>query len=429
VTDRRVAAARIDVAAEGDAAARIVPAVLLAGLALLLVALVFGRLTIPFTAVTLQLPYKALARGLAIGWLVTLALPGARRAAGHRGHPSDVPLLLFVAVAALSVACGEGHWGDVRNLAAATGIALAGRALFAPPARRGLLLHYLGVLAALVLIREIAAHPRLLLLDETVRYGMVTANPNVVGFLFAMLAPLFIGELLAVRAERSRGAVAAAGVYAAVAVAGVLLTFSRTAAAGLAIGAVAVALHTRRRAAALALAATVAAVFLAAQRPDTWTGSRASGDADRLRIMRTSLSLFADAPILGIGFGINNLEERFPARFEALYGERLFRFHSANQLVDLLVGTGVIGTAVALWWAVVLGRDAARATRRTADGERMRRAGALGALTAAAAMSIAEPPLYAGKLIIVLFLVVAYATLPRDGEDRQPPARTSSTPS
>src|SRR6185369_3084286 len=174
---------------------------------------------------------------------------------------------------------------------------------------------------------------------------------------------------------------------------------------------------------------TVAVVFLAVQRPDTWTGSRASGDADRLRIMRTSLSLFADAPILGLGFGINNLEERFPGRFEALYGEALFRFHSANQLVDLLVGTGLVGTAVALWWAVVLGRDAARATRHAVGGERMRRAGALGALTGAAAMSLAEPPLYAGKLIIVLFLVVAYATLPRDAGEPQRAGSTSSSQS
>ena len=326
------------------------------------------------------MPYKSLARGVSIAWAVVLLHPAGRRALPYRRHPSDVPLIAFFAAAALSVLFGGGHWGDVRNLAAAIGLAFLCRSLFAPPARRPLFVHDLGGLVALVLAREIVTRPEVLRLDELGRYGLVTANPNVLGFLFAMVAPIFLGEVLAARHVGAQRRSAAAATYYLLAVLGVLVTFSRTAAIGLAAGTFLVALATRRRAAAIALVAVAAVLFLIAQRPDRWTATRAPGDADRLRIIRTSLSLAVEHPLLGIGFGINNLEERFPDRFEALYGERIFRFHSANQLVDLLVGTGVIGTTLALWWAVTPGTrgregGASRRRRRAPpSGRRPRRA-------------------------------------------------------
>jgi O-antigen ligase len=173
-----------------------------------------------------------------------------------------------------------------------------------------------------------------------------------------------------------------------------------------------VVLHLRRPGRALALGALALAAFLTVQRPDLWSAARAPGDADRLRIMRTSLSLAVESPLLGIGFGINNLRRRFPDRYEQLYGERLFRFHSANQIVDLLVGTGVIGTALAGWWAVRLASQALRHVRTAAAGApRLCAAGHLATLVAIALMSLVEPPLYHGKLVPILFLVIAYGQL------------------
>jgi hypothetical protein len=135
---------------------------------------------------------------------------------------------------------------------------------------------------------------------------------------------------------------------------------------------------------------------------------RAPGDGDRPRIMYTALQIAREHPVLGIGFGINNLEELFPDRYQDLYGERIFRFHAANQVIDLLVGTGIVGTVLALWWAACVGRSAYDRWRSAPPGTaRITAAGGLGACVAIALMSLAEPPLYQGKLLPVLFLVLA----------------------
>jgi len=386
----------------------------LGALAALLVIVVFGQVSFAWTGVDLRLPYKIAERALVLLWIGCLAFPFGRTTLPYRFRPPDLALVLFALAAALSVLLGGGHWGDVRNLLAAIAIGWLARTLFGAPHRRGLLLHYLGGTVVLILVRELIAQPDLLLLREHNRYGLVTGNPNMLGFLFAMTSPLFLAAALGAHRARRR----AAGLYFPAAVLGVLLTFSRTAAFGLALGAVITALGLERRGRALAWGALALALFLALQRPDLWTGERRPGDADRPRIVRTSLSLFSDAPILGIGFGINNIEERFPARYEALYGARLFRFHSANQLVDLLVGTGIIGTALALWWAAWVGRDAL-SRRRSAHGRpaRIHAAGQLAALATIAAMSFAEPPLYHGKLLPILFLVLACTELPANEDE------------
>jgi hypothetical protein len=88
-----------------------------------------------------------------------------------------------------------------------------------------------------------------------------------------------------------------------------------------------------------------------------------------------------------------------------------------NQIVDLLVGTGLIGTAFALWWAARVGACAVRWLRSSAPAspERIRAAGGLAACGAIALMSMGEPPLYHGKLVPILFLLLAVVELGPQG--------------
>lgn len=388
----------------GDLIARF----LLIALALTLVVTVFGELALPVAGVTFELRYKTLWRALPIIWLATLALPTARATLAPRWHPSDLPLALFVAMAALSIAGGGGHWGDFRSLLAAIGAGVMARSLFASMPRRRLFMHLLGWTLALVLTRELRMHPDLLPPHEMGRYDLITANPNVLGFLFAMTLPILLAEVLAATGARR----ALAALYVVVALLGTLLSFSRTAGAGAAAGTAIVLIGSLPRPRALLLLGLAALAFFAMQRPDQWTRLRITGDAQRLRILQTSLSLAADSPVLGVGFGINNLEDVFSDRYEARYGERVFRFHSMNQIVDLLVGTGLIGTALALWWAARVGGCARRWFRTAVPGpDRIRAAGGLAACVAIALMSMGEPPLYHGKLVPVLFLLVAFVEL------------------
>jgi hypothetical protein len=378
------------------------PRVLLGALALLFVAVILGEVGLPGTEVTLR--YKTLARVLALVWLACLATAVGRRDVPYRTAASDVPLACFMAAAALSVAFGGGHWGDVRQLLAAIGVGLLARTLFAPPARRG---HAVGLLAATLAVligRELWVHPDLLPPHEMGRYDLVCANPNVLGFLFAMTAPYLLGAALG-----RRGAIRLIAAFGyALAVLGVLLTFSRVATVGLAAGSLVVVVALARPGRALVVASVLGLTFVASSRPDQWLHLRQSGDSYRPSIMATALRIGLEHPVLGVGFGINNLEEVFPDRYQALYGERIFRFHSANQVLDLLAGTGFVGTALAIWWmtrvgATVIGgwRDAPTAAGRT------QAAGGVGTFVAIVLMSMAEPPLYAGKLLPFLFVVLA----------------------
>jgi len=359
-----------------------------------------------------------------IAWLVCLLFPAGRAVLPYRGASGDLPFALFVVAAALSVALGGGHWGDVRSLVAAALLGLLARTLFAPPGRRAWLTALFVGTIVLVLGRELAAHPDLLPPHETGRYDLVTANPNVLGFLFAMTTPLLLAAAIAKRGVPR--AVAALGVAGAVL--GALLSYSRVAAFGLGVGTLLVATSVPRARRALVLAALAATAFVAISRPDRWITHRAPGDADRPRIMYTALQLALEHPVLGIGFGINNLEERFPDRYQQLYGERVFRFHAANQVIDLLVGTGIVGTALALWWAACVGATAFHRWRTAPHGAaRVTAAGGLGACVAIALMSLAEPPLYHGKLLPLLFLVLASIDLdvsarPRRASGRETPA-------
>jgi hypothetical protein len=393
------------------------PHLFFAAVCALLPLIIVGEVGFDVAGVALRLRYTDAVRTVAIAWVVLQLVPQLRPTLPHRAGAADLPLALFVAAVVASVALGGGHWGTVRNLLGAIGLGFLGRGLFAPPARRAWLIHFLGATVLLVVAHELVMVPGLLPPTEYGRYRLVTANANVLGFLFAMVTPLLIGEALA-RPGRRRGAILA---YVAVALLGALLTYSRSAAIGLTVGVLTIALaERRRRGRALLLGAVGLAIFLAVLRPDVWTAGRAVADRDRVRIAHTSLTLAADTPVLGVGFGIKNLERRFPDRYEALYGERLFRFHSANQLVDLLVGTGLVGTALALWWWVRLTRTVARSRRGRAEPARRRATGNLATMVAITVMSMVEPPLYHGKLLPVLFLVLAYVELPPPDDDGDP---------
>lgn len=400
---------------------------LLAGVAVALFVTVFDEVVLSLPGAAFELHYKKLWRLLPLVWLASLLLPAARAALAPRLRRSDQALGFFVVVAAVATAAGGGHWGDFRNLLAGIGVGLMARSLVTTPARRRLLVHLMGATVLAILAHELWIHPTLLPPREVGRYDLVTANPNVLGFLFAMLLPVLIGEAFACTGA-GRGL---AAVYVLAALVGTFLTFSRVAALGAATGTAVVVMRSLPLRTALVLFATVALAFFALQRPDRWSSLRTEGDTKRVRILATSLSLVADAPALGIGFGINNLERVFPDRYEQRYGERVFRFHSMNQLLDILVGTGVIGAGFFLWW---VGSIAARAVSwvrlSSTPSERSRAAGALAACVAIAVMSCGESPLYHGKLVPLLFLVLAIVEIgPRAEERGRPPTHSASATS
>lgn len=391
-----------------DRATTMVARLLLIGLASALALTVLDELVLPFPGAPLTLHYKKIWRVLPLLWLASLLLPAVRATLAPPRFSSDLPLALFVVVAALAIVTGGGHWGDFRNLVAAVGIGLMSRTLFATAERRRLFVHLIGGTVLMILARELWFHPHLLPPHETGRYDLVTANPNVLGFLFAMLLPILLAETLATTGS----ARALSVLYALATLIGTLLTFSRVAGLGAAAGTAVVVMASLPPRRALMLFGVTALAFLTVQRPDQWTSLRTEGDTKRVRILTTSGTLAIDAPLLGVGFGINNLERVFPERYARLYGERLFRFHSMNQVLDVLVGTGLVGTMCFLWWAGRVGARAVEWLRASPWGrDRARAAGGLAACVAIAVMSMGESPLYHGKLVPILFWLLAVVEL------------------
>jgi O-antigen ligase len=96
--------------------------------------------------------------------------------------------------------------------------------------------------------------------------------------------------------------------------------------------------------------------------PAEETGARAA-DAERLDVAVATLTMFRDAPVLGVGPG--GFRAAFPAYKPALV--RLFYDHAHNDWVQLLAERGLIGAAL---WAAAVGATmwgALAALRRRRD--------------------------------------------------------------
>lgn len=380
-------------------------------LAVLAIAILLGRVPLPGG---LDFGYRSSARNVALLFLAG-ALAGAP---GVRLARSGIAwALLGLALAATaSVLLAGGRTAAVSALWVALGVYHATRAVAADERGRRRLLHGLGLLCVAVLARELWHEPSLLRLREVHRHALVTEHPNTLGFAMALVLPV----LLAATARRRDRAAASA--YAIAAAAVVLVSFSRAAWLAMAASTLALALATRparRRdtrggaAASTArvrveLAAVAGLVLLLAV--VVLSRSRVGGDAQRLRILDTSWSLFLEHWPFGIGFGSGNLEPLFPVRHLERHGESLFLFHSHDLYVDVLTGSGVIGALAALALFVAVGRTAwrglAHARQRAARAEAAGHATAFGVFLL---LGLVDTPLYHGRLL--LLSVVLWAML------------------
>jgi O-Antigen ligase len=330
-----------------------------------------GRLPLPGGE---SLGFKSLARNVAVAVLLGALV----RVDGLRLVRSRLvaPLLSFAVVAWASVAFNRGLVGDARLLVVVIGVFYAARLLAEAPGGGELLLHWLGAFAVATVGAEIASNPALLLFDPMQRTELRFAHPNSLGGSLAILLPLFAAV---VWSGRRRGW---AMLYAAAAVAGIAVSFSRSALLSSVLGLVVLGVGRRgassgRRWRLLGL--IVAAAFVAAY----LSLGRGEADSQRLRILSASVSLFDEHRLLGIGYGIENLRRLFPPRYLELYGHSLFLFHSHNLYVEALVGTGVVGAIFFAWLLVRVVSVARTARSRAATAEQATLAAGLVASVAA----------------------------------------------
>ena len=348
--------------------------------------------------------FRSLARNVAIA-VVLGHLAGAPSLRLVRASLA-APLLAYLGAAILSVAVNGEVWGEVRLLGVTVAFYVATRVIAAHRPGAMQLLHWLGVLVALQLVREFTTQPELLLLREDLRNTLVTDHPNSVGYTLAVLLPLFLGVAL----KPSRGILAK--LYAMLAPVGLLVTFSRSAWATAVVGVLVMLLALRRRVRTARQTAllfgSVALVAVVVVAIVSLSGDRTAADLQRLRILNASLSLFRDHWLVGVGFGGPNFKDAFPARYLELYGEGLFLFHSHNAVVDVLACTGLVGAAAAAWLVWRLGRLALRALRAAPAAASSEGIGMAVSIAVFLVMGVFDVPATHPKLMLIFAATLAF---------------------
>lgn len=379
----------------------VLPPLALAAFGLITVTIVLDRFPMPGGG---SFGFRSLARN----FVIVVFLGHLAGAQPLRLAPSFLaaPLLAYLAAAILSVAINGDTWGDVRLLGTVVGFYVAARTVAVGRGGSVLLLHWLGALVVLQLIRELANQPELLLLREDLRNTLVTDHPNSVGYMMAVLLPLFVGVAL----RRNSGSWPV--VYAVATPIGLLITYSRSAWGTAALGMLAIFVALRRRTrTALQQGLLIGTVVVAAVvfvSISYLSATRTEADLQRLRILSASLSLFRDHWLVGVGFGAPNFKDVFPARYLELYGEGLFLFHSHNTVVDVLACTGVIGAAAAAWvvWRLcVLGVRAIRIAPAATSTEGVCLAVSIAVFLA---MGLFDVPATHPKLMLAFAVALAY---------------------
>jgi O-antigen ligase len=405
-------------AAALDAARRLWRPACVVAFFFLIAVLVPGRVPLPGGG---SIGFKSLARNVAVAVLIGAWL----RADGLVLLRSRLvaPLAGLALAAWASVLVNAGAAGDARYLVVVIGVFYAARLLAAGRGGHDLLFHWLGAFAIATVAAELLWNPSLLELDPAMRDTLRFTHPNSLGGSLAVMLPVFAAALLDDRHPF------AGALYVAAAALGIALSFSRS---GLLASVVAVVLVVAGRRTPLPLVKRpwrLAGVAVAAMAAVAWLSlDRGEADSQRLRILNASLSLFAEHPLLGIGFGIENLRRVFPARYIELYGQSLFLFHSHNMYVEALVAMGFAG-ALALAWLVVRLATLAIDVRRRAvsPGERASASGLAASVAAFLLLGATDSLFYQAQTMIAV--AVVWAILDDRCAGPPEPVRAGTAPS
>jgi O-antigen ligase len=360
--------------------------------------------------------------GMQLGLGVALAALLALQATGHRAFtssPLQFPVLLLAGAAAFSVA-----------LAWATGV---------PPSTSNNAIHFRVLLVPVVALAAIEIGPpgepservRARSLRLAALWIAVAIVPSVLGwiqvrtgldamhalglrevprrapapwapgryaamgffswyarFAHAMTPAAALAAALALFAPLSRRARVAFGLAAAAIASAVVLTGSRSAWAGLALGGLVLAVLAGRRTRRIAVpAAVVAAVLMVLLSPGLRTRFARLGEpdatGDREVIWRVCSAMIADRPLTGVGFG--SLATRSFDWYERLAPEFPMRAWCHQSFVTAWGEGGPLLALALVAWFVLLARAFLRLHRQ---GDALGRAASAGALAALAALLV-----------------------------------------
>jgi O-antigen ligase len=300
--------------------------------------------------------------------LVQLARDG-RTSARFSDLKPLAPLLVFFSVVTLSLLPDFRQPGDYRYFFFACAHALMLVDLFPATRAKRWLPVMLGVLPIVLVLRGVADNPAVLSFSLTQRFAFPLDHPNTAGYIFAMSIPL--GVIISVVRSwwRPLSLFSCAGQILAL-----ILTFSRGAWLGSAAALFFLTVISKKWLLIVLLAAFSMASVLnfssiqdrlaSVVRPEDDPSMR-----DRLQLLRSSLQLGMQNPLLGVGYGRGRLKEALRPYLKGTAIEHTPIWHTHNIYLELLTGTGFLGLLSFLWllgntllkiWLTALSRSGAQ---------------------------------------------------------------------
>ncbi|HEY2922626.1 MAG TPA: O-antigen ligase family protein [Candidatus Binatia bacterium] len=341
-----------------------------------------------------------------------LLVRGGWAATGLSTLRSLAPLLLFFTAVTLSLLPDFHQAGDYRYFFFGCAHAVMLVDLFSAARQRRWLPWLLGLLPLILVARGFVHDPSVLDFDLSHRFKFPLDSWNTAGYVLAMSIPLcLLVTIVNAGWWRALGLLSCAGQMLAL-----ILTFSRGAWLGWTASMVYLGFTMKKwkYLAALAVLATTCVLVAPALRNRLVTISQPQSDQsirERLQLLKSSLQLGMENPVLGVGYGRGRLKESLRSRLEGTVLEDSPIWHTHNVYVELFAGTGLLGLLSFLW---LIGQTLLRVSQaaiRRNGAERLVGFGIAASWVAAIVTGVGDIPFYHHETRIFFFSLFALACI------------------
>jgi len=346
-------------------------------------------------------------------WLVlklVLLVRSGWAATGLSRLHSLSPFFLFFTLVTLSLLPDFHQAGDYRYFFFGCAHAVMLVDLFSSGPQRRWLPLLLGLVPLLLVARGLLRDPLILNFDLSHRFAFPLDSWNTAGYVLAMSIPLcLLVTMVNAGWWRALGLLSCAGQMLAL-----ILTFSRGAWLGWGASMVYLAVTTKKwKYIAVLIALTTTCVLVAPSlRSRLVTISQPLSDqsiSERVQLLKSSLQLGLENPVLGVGYGRGRLKESLRSRLEGTMLEDSPIWHTHNVYVELFAETGFLGLLSFLW---LIGRTLLRVSQAATsrDGaERLAGFAVSASWIAAIVAGVGDIPFYHHETRILFFSLFALA--------------------
>jgi O-antigen ligase len=348
-------------------------------------------------------------------WLalkLLLLVRGGWAGSGLSKLGSLAPLLWFFTAVTLSLLPDFHQAGDYRYFFFGCAHAVMLVDVFSAASQRSFLPWLLGLLPLVLVARGLVHDPSTLDFDLSHRFSFPLDSWNTAGYVLAMSIPLCLSvAIISGGWWRALGLLSCAGQMLAL-----ILTFSRGAWVGWGASMVYLGFTIRKwqYLVALAMLAMTCVLVAPSVRTRLFTFSQPQADQsiqERVQLLKSSLQLGIENPVLGVGYGRGRLKENLRSRLQGTILEDSPIWHTHNLYVELFAGTGLIGLLSFLW---LIGQTLLRVSQAAVrcDGAERHMGLALAASWIAAIVTgVGDIPFYHHETRIFFFSLFALACI------------------